>query len=204
MNATTLEIHIDAPNEEFIANFNYLLQNGFKIEAVIGCTIYAFLNEQCHLPPEYIQSRISTVFLDGNPVDDMKKAIIEQDSTLSLSGAMPGLVGAVMRTGSFYASFRDSITYKKTSAASGKGTGFFKLKLFNILMQEIGPFFFEQGIQLSASDFLYFLSKQPSDLMQKCKRIVVNGKSETSGFFNGKNAICKFDNIFLRITLKQV
>lgn len=199
MNTQTLKIRLLVPDNEFLNNFNFLLQAGFKIEAEVDCSVFEFLNRQCTLPEDYIQKRISTIFLNGNPVDDIKTALIEEDSVLSLSGAMPGLVGAVMRTGGFYASFRNSITYKKSGNTSNKGRGQFKLKLFNILMKEIGPLFLKEGIFLLSSDFINFLNIQKPDFFKNCRQVTVNEKPVNSDFFENRVFLEKHDNIFLRI-----
>ena len=51
---------------------------------------------------------------------------------LALSGAMPGLVGATMRRGGYYARMREGITHEETGKADGGGEqGFVVVKLFN-------------------------------------------------------------------------
>ncbi|NJL58424.1 MAG: hypothetical protein HC887_00995 [Desulfobacteraceae bacterium] len=51
------------------------------------------------IPKDYVLNRISTIFLDGKPVDCLDTAFVRNHSVVSLSAAMPGLVGAVMRRG---------------------------------------------------------------------------------------------------------
>ena len=92
--------------------FFQLLQKGFRVEGNVGCSVRAFLCEQHGVAPEYLEKRIQTIFLDGKPVDDVDTAIVEDGATLSLSAALPGLVGAVMRRGGYYAPMRDQISYK--------------------------------------------------------------------------------------------
>ena len=121
----------------------YILQEGFMVKARVGCGIKNLLCLQLKLSAEYISRRISTIFLDGKTVDDIDLTIIQNGSTIALSGAMPGLVGAAMRCGSFYASFRDSITYKKSDSNYQIKEGVIRLKLFNMVMKELGPIFWK-------------------------------------------------------------
>ncbi len=128
-----------------IPAFSQLLQNGFWLKGDVECSVKSFLCEQFGIEPEYLEKRIQTIFLDGQPVDDVKTAILRDGATLSLSAAMPGLAGAVMRKGGFYARMRDQISYKGDnnvllskarpgvretfqSAASGTGAIFFRTR----------------------------------------------------------------------------
>jgi len=44
------------------------------------------------LDEDYVTQRISTIFLDGKPVDDIDTLLVRDGAVLSLSAAMPGLV----------------------------------------------------------------------------------------------------------------
>jgi len=71
--------------EEQLAGLFLLLQNGFFIEAGVGCTIKNFFIEQLGLSPDYVQARIQGIFLDGKPADDIETAIIRDGARLTLS-----------------------------------------------------------------------------------------------------------------------
>ena len=156
----TLSLSVDNYTDYVVSRMLHILQNGFMVRAQVGCSIKEFLCQQQKLSQEYITKRISTIFLDGKPVDDIDSAVIQDGSTLALSGAMPGLVGAVMRRRSFYASFRSSITYKKGDNVSQHEEGMVRLKLFNMVMKELGPDFLEKGIFIRTSDLSGFLVNQ--------------------------------------------
>lgn len=96
--------------------------------------------------PDYVNYRITTVFLDGSCVDDLKTTIIKDGSVLALSSAMPGLAGATMRRGSTYASLRESITYSEKGDSTLGSEGTVTVKLFNVLINELGPVFLQRGI----------------------------------------------------------
>jgi hypothetical protein len=150
-----------------------LLQNGFFIPNVkIGISITEFLRGELRLKPEYIRRRIQSLFLDGKPVDDYDTAHIRNCSRLALSSALPGLVGATLRKGGLLSSFRRSITYRDTGIdETGRGT--VHLKLFNIIMEELGPPLLLQGILVKSSDLRCFLQSE-SDMLWHCTKILFN------------------------------
>jgi len=150
-------------------------QSGFFVAgAKVGCSVSAFLIRQLGLSPEYIRDHISTIFLDGKPVDDLDSAIIKHGSRLALSSALPGLVGATMRQGSVFASFRNSITYRE-SAIRADGEGVIHLKLFNLVMEDLGPSLLAKGILVNSSELKYFLHEH-DDLLKGCKKILFNNE----------------------------
>ena len=75
-----------------------------------------------------------------------KLVIVKDGATLALSGAMPGLIGATMRRGGVLASFRSGISYDPRGNTRSGGNGRITLKLFNLLIDELGPRFLSRGI----------------------------------------------------------
>ncbi|MCP4349944.1 MAG: endonuclease/exonuclease/phosphatase family protein [Desulfobacterales bacterium] len=61
------------------------------LKVQVGCSIRSLLCKQTDVASDYVDERISTVFLDGKPVDDVDSAIVKNGSVLALSAAMPGL-----------------------------------------------------------------------------------------------------------------
>ena len=96
-----------------------LLQTGFRIEVEGEKSVRDFMREALLFDDAYIEGSISTVFVDSQPVDDLDAARVGPGSRLALSAAMPGLVGAIMRIKSPYASFRSAISYGSATAAGG-------------------------------------------------------------------------------------
>lgn len=156
--------------------FFHFLQDGFLVEARVRCSVTEFLRERCRLSQEAITKRISTVFLDGQPVDDMEHAIVDHNSTLALSGAMPGLVGAVMRSNSPLRSFRSSITHSGDDGANQHRQGLIRLKLFNTVMSELGPRFLGEGILLEPLAVRDFLAKLPENGPMGAREILLDRK----------------------------
>lgn len=129
-----------------------LFQKGIRVSVETGCTIRSLLQDQWRIPPDYVAGRISTLFLNGKPVDDMDEARVRDGAVLALSSAMPGLVGAVMRSGGFYASLRGGITYHEMAAETLSRRGTITVKLFNLLIRELGPAFLACGFRVDRSD----------------------------------------------------
>jgi hypothetical protein len=116
-----------------------------------GTSLEDLLCRQWEIDRDYVMGRISTLFLDGKPVDDLPASIVKDGATLALSGAMPGLIGATMRRGGVLASFRSGISYDPRGAARMGGSGRITLKLFNLLIDELGPRFLSRGIWTTPS-----------------------------------------------------
>ena len=142
-----------------------------------GCSIKTFLCDHIGLDSEYIEKRIKTLFLDGKPVDDVNSAVIRNGSTLALSAAMPGLVGAVLRSSGFFASLRSTISHREQAGAKGpQEEGMVSLKLFNILLKEMGPALLKRGIWIHGKDLQTFIQGHSGDFWARCKKAAVDGK----------------------------
>ena len=171
--STTLTLVL---KQEKISVLFPLLQEGFQVTAKVGCDIQSLLCDQFGLMSDYLAHRISTIFLDGKPVDDVASAMVQDGATLALSAAMPGLVGATFRKAGCLASFRESITYQKEDEAPAACyDGFVTMKLFNLLINEMGPLFLERGIWVSGSDLRYVLRTHQSDMDTIFKKIEKDG-----------------------------
>ena len=154
---------------------------------------------QQKISSDYIAERISTIFLDGKPVDDIDMTVIQDGSSIALSGAMPGLVGAVMRRGSFYASFRDSITYKKDKDTHTQEKCMVNLKLFNIVMKELGLDFLKKGVFFKSSDLTDFLLNQSKDFWKGCKEILLNKKPVEYSLMEKGELVLQNDLVFFSV-----
>jgi hypothetical protein len=157
--------------------FFQLLQKGFRVGGNVGCSVRVFLCEQHGVAPEYLEKRIQTIFLNNKPVDNVDTAIVGDGATLSLSAATPGLVGAVMRRGGYYAAMRDQISYREetTSAAMQPGNVF--IKLFNLPLRELGPIFLERGILTDGVNLKDVLTAHADDFRKGCRSALVDGRN---------------------------
>jgi len=138
-----------------------LLQKGITVPATVGCTLKSLLTDQFLIPAEYVTDRITTIFMDNHPVDDLDHTIIQNGSRVTLSAAMPGLVGATMRRGGFYAALRQGISHLLESDAKEDGCGTVRLKLFNLLLAEIGPLVLARGLILEKAELDELLTALP-------------------------------------------
>lgn len=147
----------------------------------MGVSIESFLRDDLGLSPSYIKNKIFTIFLDGKTVDSLETALLRNGSTLALSSAMPGLAGATLRRDGPYASLRTSITYRENAGKAAVEEGRIIVKLFNLLIAELGPLFLKKGIILQSSEVRDFLARQGVDFRQGCKKILLDGKAVENG-----------------------
>jgi hypothetical protein len=160
-----------------LSAFYELLQAGFLVKCKAGVSIENLFYDQFKLDPRLTEEKISTIFLNGKPVDDIASTAVKDGSTLALSGAMPGLVGATLRRRSPLASFRKSISVEKNLKDHEKAEGYIRIKLFNVLLKELGPDFLKRGIFVSSGSLVAFFNKQSADFWLRCVEIVVDGQS---------------------------
>ncbi len=137
---------------ELVHRFFSLFQKGVYIRGKIGSSVFSFLSNECGISRDYLEERIQTLFLDGKAVDDLHTSIIEDGSVLSLSAAMPGLLGATLRKGGYYAVFRRHISANETSDKPLAGEATIKLKLFNLVLKELGPRLLKEGTEVQKQD----------------------------------------------------
>jgi hypothetical protein len=182
MDGTAIEKHQDAAphisltmGRELLGEFFPILQKGFGVEATVPCTIKNLLCDQFGFSQQYVSERITTIFLNGKATDSIEEPIVNESSIIALSAAMPGVVGATMRRGSYYASMRSSITCTGKEKAGACMEGKIKVKLFNLLLIELGPEFLKRGVIVTSSDLLDLLVKK-SDKLQQCKEVLIGGK----------------------------
>ncbi len=146
--------------------FEDILQRGFYVAFTTGCTLREFLCEQVGVCGDYAQVRIQTIFLNGQPVDDVDSTILKETDQLAFSAAMPGLVGATMRRGGYYASLRESISHHENDAPIEVKQGFIRVRLFNFLARELAETFLIYGIFVEPQTFATFLRNQSQAFFQ--------------------------------------
>ncbi|MDD2850526.1 MAG: hypothetical protein PHY09_01320 [Desulfuromonadaceae bacterium] len=160
-----------------LSSFFPIFQKGVTVPAIVGCTLKSFLCEQMAIPTDYVTERITTIFLDNRPVDDLDRTIIQEGSRVTLSAAMPGLVGATMRRGGFYAALRQGISHASDSGATEGTSGTVRLKLFNLLLAELGPLVLLRGLILERNELdelLHILSKLPDNAPDGVEKIFLS------------------------------
>lgn len=161
-------------NSQCINEFYPFLQEGVAISVQVGCTLADLLGEQFALDREYVSSRITTIFMDNRPVDDINVAMVHDGAKIALSGAMPGLVGATMRSGGFYAALRGGISYVTDTSDDKQRCGTVRIKLFNLLLPEVGPVILERGVFLPASTLDAYFKSRTDTFWNGCSGIYIN------------------------------
>ena len=194
-------------NKNNLHHFFPLFQQGVIIKILTGWTIKDLLTLHLEIPLEYVENRIQTIFLDGKAVDNLGEAMVRDGSILALSAAMPGLVGATLRRGGAFASLRRSITFSEGGQAIPQKEGRIVLKLFNLLVPELGPRLLAKGIWLKGEDLNRFLGGLKKDFWEEGWDAAKNGQkiirpSDRSAplFTNGDLVLLRVSSINSSIT----
>jgi len=192
-----LDLIID---NSLVPRFFFLLQQGVMLRTRVGCRIQVFPSEEIGAGEGTID-KIQSIFLDGRPVDDLSAATIKDGSVLALSAAMPGLVGATLRRGGIFSSFRNTITYHEDSVHCDSGKGFVQIKLFNLLMDELGPCLLKKGVYVRSSTLITFLSEQSPDFWQGCRRALLDGNAVGPETLKGNARLSCHERLFLSVSI---
>ena len=167
----TLELELAGDNLQVFAP---LLQRGVFTRIARGATVRSFLCQDLELDADFVEHRISTIFLNGKPVDALN-ARLRQGDTLALSAAMPGLVGATMRRGGVVATLRSNITHREEERQEERDLGgIILVKLFNTLIPALGPLLLKRGVLVEQDTLKNLL--QRADFWERCQRVVLKGE----------------------------
>ena len=71
---------------------------------------------------------------------------------------------------------RSTISYREETGTERLQKGMVSLKLFNILLKEIGPAFLEKGIWVHGKDLQNFIEGKLDDFSTGCKKAILDGK----------------------------
>jgi len=144
----------DAPGR-----FYPVFQQGLPLLVRVNLSVREIVCVELGIAPDYLETRIQTLFLDGHPVDRLED-IVGDGAVLALSGALPGLVGATLRRGGRYAPLRAGISHLQEGAKAPllPAPGGITLKLFNQVLDDLCPRLLSQGLTLRAGDILALLS----------------------------------------------
>ena len=159
-----------------LPSFARLFSKGVIVPSEVGCSIESLLCRQFGIEEAYLEQRIQTIFLNGKPVDDYQNIPITNGDILALSAAMPGLAGATLRRGGFYAAMRGAITHQHDMDETVASQGRVILKLFNLLVPEIGPKLLNYGIQIDAAAFHELRKDYRNSIQRGCQQVTWDGK----------------------------
>jgi hypothetical protein len=107
----------------------------------------------------------------------MDTAIVRDGSSLALSSAMPGVLGATLRRGGYYSRMRSQITHVEEAESPQRTEGQIIVKLFNLTVRELGPMFLERGIWIDAEDLKDFFKSQSRDFWRGCVETAIDGRN---------------------------
>ena len=161
---------------QLIPLFFQLLGQGFRVNVQTDATVKDLLCRQLGIGEDYLAQRIQTIFLNAKVVDDVDSALVAEESTLALSGAMPGLVGAILRSGGYYAAMRNQLSHVQGEPASQAQSAEITLKLMNIVAKELGPIFLQKGIRLKSQILREFVARRTDDLKAGCRACELDGQ----------------------------
>jgi len=162
---------------EYVQRFICFFTEGVTLPITTGGTLQATVCEQLGVAAEYFEERVQTIFLNFKAVDRPEKARVNEDAIVTLSAAMPGLVGATMRRGGTYATLRSSISFNATAGDITRQRGLITLKLLNMVGRELGPAFLANGVYLAGEQLADFLVRSGGDLKQGCREAVLDAES---------------------------
>jgi hypothetical protein len=158
-----------------------LLNAGFMLNIRVGESVQTLLCDRLGLDKSYFDGRIQTLFLNSKPVDDPATAVVKSNAILALSAAMPGLVGATFRKGGRYSWMRGSISHPDDSDVTAGKTGWVTVKLFNLILKELGPFFLKAGIWLKSDTIQAFFAEWTGSLADMIQSVFWNGRKVAPG-----------------------
>ena len=188
---------------EQLSAFFLLLQKGVWLRTQTGCSVAGLLTEQFGIAENYIVERITTLFLDFKPIDDLETAYVSDGSTLALSSAMPGLVGTTMRRGSHLAAMRGDISCP-TRQQSASVMGRIKIKLFNLVMNELGETFLAHGVFLTSSELDHVLSEMDASFWQSVDTAFVGDlQIDSAGLINRIRCADTGEEVLLKVEFKR-
>jgi hypothetical protein len=164
-----------------VSRFFPILGEGIFVMGPEGESVEGFLQKAAGVSPDYLKNRVQTVFLDGRVLDDVGTALVGEGATVALSAAMPGLAGAVLRRGGFYAAMRRPISHE-TSARTQTGRQISAtLKLFNLVARDLGPELLTRGIRVPGDRLQDFIARQGRWLWHGCVAAELNGQLIEAG-----------------------
>jgi len=177
--------------------FGPIFQGGFLFRCQVGQSIADFLFRQLLLERDFVEKKISTVFLDGECVDNISLATMKDGSVVAFSSALPGLVGATLRRDGFYACLRDSITYHKGDTAVEARQGAVTIKLFNLIMDELGPVFLKKGIIMDRAAVVRFFQARKKEFWKGIKTVHLGGLSIGSEKLMEESTYNHYDHLMI-------
>lgn len=140
-----------------------LFQRGVVVAIAGPRSVADFLVVDLAIEPDYVRRTIATVFVDSMVVDDLDRTMLRPGSTLTLSAAMPGLVGATLRRSSYYSAMRAEVSWHEGCGGDrdDESAATIRVKLFNLIIPGVGPSILRRGIMLAHDEAARILGPDP-------------------------------------------
>jgi hypothetical protein len=116
------------------ADLTSLLQRGVYIKIPDTITVSGFICRLFQITPDVLREDVRTIMLNNQIVDKPEDIELKRGDTLVLSGAMPGLVGAMFRSDSPFKAMRETVTAKRRAERRRDGNSMVRLKLLNTIL----------------------------------------------------------------------
>ncbi|MEJ5365879.1 MAG: hypothetical protein WHS86_12305 [Desulfosoma sp.] len=160
-------------------------QSGVWVVLPSAMSVEDLLTRHWGLSRDFVESRVGTVFLNGIPVDALDAARLEDGDDLALSGPMPGLAGAILRKNSPLAGLRHKQTHPM-HAPSREASEMqrIRVKLFNQLIDDLGPVLLRRGILLERDQLLECLRAWDQSARPKPRRVLWNTEEVTLDYLS--------------------
>jgi len=156
--------------------FFQLLRKGILIDVGAGLSIKELLCEKLGIHKDYLERKTQTIFLDGRPVDDIESAVITSGSTLALSAAMPGMVGASLRKSGYYAQLRKQVSYDNEKIAGRDRSTPVVVKCFNTIAGDLGSGLLDNGVWIAGKDLHDFFHQRFEDFQTELEAVILDDK----------------------------
>lgn len=142
-------VRIESSNAEQ-HDISLLLQRGVFVEMPDAQSVSGFIRGIFGIDESVFHRDFKTLFLNNRVVDRPEKARLHAHDTLILSGAMPGLVGAMLRSGSPLKAMRSTISDGNPRDGSQAGGGMIRIKLFNTALKKYRGKMIENGFWIES------------------------------------------------------
>lgn len=113
-----------------------LLQKGVLVETRPGETVRSFALRVLSIDSDTFEDEVKTLILNNGCVDDPGTQELVTGDTLVFSGAMPGLVGAMLRSNSPIKVMRQDISGSGDLRDPTVPESMVRLKLFNTILRD--------------------------------------------------------------------
>ncbi|MBI9104909.1 MAG: hypothetical protein JEY99_21005 [Spirochaetales bacterium] len=152
-------------------NLLTLIQTGVWVEFEVDETVSEFIHRILSIDKKKMHAEVQTLLLNSRVVDDPDTTCLQYGDILVLSGAMPGLVGAMLRSGSPIKAMRKEISGAEPNESPSEppsfsnkipegplseedpNISFLRLKLFNTILINYKNRILKTGFYIPAAEY---------------------------------------------------